>query len=92
MKKILWALALIAATAVNASAAEFVSREIATVPGSAGAGYGYLDTTRPQPCLTDAQRTDIIEELKAARIELRARGLLSAHPDKSRNLYLEPVP
>lgn len=89
MKKLMWALALVAATAAGASAAEFVSREIAPPPGAAGAGFGYLDATRAGPCLTAPQRAAIIAELEAARIELRARGLLPERPDKSRTTYLD---
>jgi len=76
------------ATPIAASAAPVVTRDVAPVPGAVGGGVGYLDTARRVPCLTEAERAEIVRELRAAREDLYARGLLP-RPDKSRTVLMD---
>jgi hypothetical protein len=53
------------------------------------AGHGFVNTRSEGPCLSEAQRQAIRAELREARAELVARGILPAEPNRARLAVME---
>ncbi len=83
--------------AVSASSSEIVtvSRDpgadlvLAPAQRPIEAAHGFLDTSADGPCLSEDERVRIRAELAASIVDLQARGLLPAEPDKAAGVLLK---